>query len=114
MKRGITWDGVNPFLASLQTLSSTCAGVIFNHEGGDLLYGKADLLIPLPPECIRPIFKIKIMKLKRIGKRRKRIERKVERKVERELEKEEIWKRRKVKMKILKVFFVLFIYGIIQ
>ena len=28
------WEGVAPFLASLQICSTTCSGVVFNHEGG--------------------------------------------------------------------------------
>ena len=39
-------DGVRPFLASLQICSSTSTVVIFNHDGGLLLYGRADEDIP--------------------------------------------------------------------
>jgi hypothetical protein len=28
------WEGVAPFLASLQIWSTTCSGVVFNHAGG--------------------------------------------------------------------------------
>ena len=40
------WEGVKPFFANLQMCSSTSALVIFNHDGGLLLYGKADEDIP--------------------------------------------------------------------
>mmetsp|Transcript_28791 Transcript_28791/g.33109 ORF Transcript_28791/g.33109 Transcript_28791/m.33109 type:complete len:83 (-) Transcript_28791:8-256(-) len=49
------WEGVNPFFASLHTWSSTSAALIFCHEGGLRLYGKADLEIPFPGACIRPM-----------------------------------------------------------
>ena len=48
-------DGVNPFFANLQICSSTSSGVTFNHEGGVRLNGSADLEIPLPRLCMRPI-----------------------------------------------------------
>ena len=51
------WDGVSPFFANLQILSSTSSEEIFNHEGGVRLYGRADLDIPLPRLCIRPMMK---------------------------------------------------------
>ncbi len=49
------WDGVRPFLASLQMWSVTSSGFIFSHVGARRLYGSAELLIPLPGPYMRPI-----------------------------------------------------------
>ncbi len=35
----------------------TSVEVLFNHEGAERLYGKAEPLIPLPELCMRPILK---------------------------------------------------------
>ncbi len=49
------WLGVMPFLASLQIESLTSAAVALHHEGAVRLYGIAELLMPLPLLCMRPI-----------------------------------------------------------
>merc|ERR1719502_1800237 len=48
-------EGVRPFFASLQTCSTTSEGEVFSHEGGVRRYGRADLEIPLPLLCMRPM-----------------------------------------------------------
>eukprot|EP00529_Nitzschia_sp_RCC80_P038756 CAMPEP_0113459256 /NCGR_PEP_ID=MMETSP0014_2-20120614/10353_1 /TAXON_ID=2857 /ORGANISM="Nitzschia sp." /LENGTH=61 /DNA_ID=CAMNT_0000350823 /DNA_START=42 /DNA_END=227 /DNA_ORIENTATION=- /assembly_acc=CAM_ASM_000159 len=50
-------DGVKPFLAILQTKSSTSADDVFIHDGGERLKGRALLEIPFPGACIRPMMK---------------------------------------------------------
>ena len=42
-------EGTRPFLASLQTCSTTSDGDVLSHEGGVRRYGRADLEIPLLP-----------------------------------------------------------------
>jgi hypothetical protein len=49
------WDGVAPFLASLQICSTTCSGVVFNQAGAVRLYGRAEAEMPFPLLCMRPI-----------------------------------------------------------
>jgi hypothetical protein len=41
-------DGVAPFFASLQMLSTTWSGVLLNHVGTEREYGIAEALMPLP------------------------------------------------------------------
>ena len=41
-------DGVAPFFASLQMLSTTCSGVLLNQVGTEREYGIAEALMPLP------------------------------------------------------------------
>ena len=40
-------EGARPFLASLQTCSTTSEGEVLSHEGGVRRYGRADFEIPL-------------------------------------------------------------------
>merc|ERR1740122_157670 len=49
------WEGVRPFLASLQMCSETSSGFILSQVGARRRYGSAELLIPFPLPYIRPI-----------------------------------------------------------